>query len=187
MVAGFTSSVSHDGEAAAAFVIPVALVVLFALFVFVCVCKKLCSSCTGGVGIRCSTVGCSVTDGGAAGAVCDDCTDCAVLLATCVLSASLRMPVSQSGSSAEALLPFCSGGPCGTGGIGGCCADVGGMPCPLVIVPILKAIVAASGMDGGAGAAGRGGCCIVCSGGNVRVVLAGGVVGRAGAGAFCAC
>ena len=91
------------------------------------------------------------------------------LFTTWVLSASLRMPVSQSGRSpaelvAAAVIP-------GAGN----CVDAGGG----TFAPMLKAIVAASGMVGIAGCCaccGYCGCCAGC-----------GVTGRGGRGEFCIC
>src|SRR3989440_10134825 len=109
--------------------------------------------------IRCSVVGCS-SIGGCCGA---GARFAAGLLMTCVLSASLKIPVSQSGNSPPALL-FVTPGIDTCDDAGNCAEAGGGALCG--IFPALKVIVAASC---------RGCCC------------AGGVTGRPGADPFMSC
>jgi len=148
--------------------------------------------------MRCSVVGCSSMCG------CLGCVDCCDwvddllpdLFPILDLSASLNIPVSQSGSSPTVLASPAMGTWCDAGN----CADAGGGTvcafCPLGdTLPTLKAMVAASCMGGCWGMAGGGWCILaICSGGMTWVALSlcngccgEGVTGRTGAGADCIC
>ena len=143
---GFASPVSHEDESWSAG---------FTTLVSV----EEIDSPIGPDGMRCSVVGCS-SIGGCCGA---GAGFAAGLLMTCVLSASLKIPVSQSGNSPPALL-FVTPGIDTCGDAGKCAEAGGGALCG--IFPALKVIVAASC---------RGCCC------------GGGVTDRPGADPFMSC
>src|SRR5436309_10866036 len=147
VLAGLASSVSHEDDAdalvagAADWTGPMTFVSSAAVAPLLAVGKGR---------MRCSVVGCSsiagdtavgtAGDGSRAGAAAD-------LLASCALSASLKMPVSQSGSSPTVLLAP----GIGTWDAAGNCAEAGGTAgLPGATGPILlmlRAMVAASWTD----------------------------------------